>query len=116
MDKLTMDNKTNDKTKDSTPSIVKIELVRICANRNCEECKSLKHFYHNMVSKTNQHHSIPNQTIYKQTAQPQPTHSNTPDNEFHESHELQVFRESTESSESTRSKRKPNRLKKSHSL
>ena len=108
-----MENKTNGTTKDSTPSIVKIELVRICANRNCEECKSLKHFYHNMVSRTNQHHTIPNQTIYKEPAQPQPTHSNSRDNQSHESQELHVFHES---SESTRSKTKPSKLKKSHSL
>ena len=108
-----MDKPNNGKSKNSSPSIVKIELVRICANRNCEECNSLKHFYHNMVSRTNQHHSIPNQTIYKETAQPQPTHSNRTDNESHESHELQEFHES---SESTRSNRKPNKLKRSHSL
>ena len=113
MDKLTMDKPNNGKSKNSSPSVVKVEVVRICANRNCEECKSLKHFYHNMVSRTNQHHSIPNQTIYKETAQPQPTHSNRTDNESHESHELQEFHES---SESTRSKRKPSKLKKSHSL
>ena len=67
-----MDNKTNGKTKDSTPSIVKIELVRICANRNCEECKSLKHFYHNMVSRTNQH-TIP--YLIKQSIKKQPNHN-----------------------------------------
>ena len=108
-----MDKPNNGKSKHSSPTVVKIEVVRICANRNCEECKSLKHFYHNMVSRTNQHHSIPNQTIYKETAQPQPTHSNRTDNDSHESHELQEFHES---SESTRSNRKPDKLKKSHSL
>ena len=105
-----MDKLNNGKLKNLS---VKVEVVRICANKNCEECKSLKHFYHNLVSTTNQHHTIPNQAISKEPAQPQPTHSNRTDNESHESHELQEFHES---SESTRSKRKPSKLKKSHSL
>ena len=109
MDKPTMDNSTNCQNKDLGPSMVKIELIRICANKNCTDCKSLKHYYHNMVAHSSQHHSNHNQRIHAETSQHQITKFPTKTNESPESPESPVPNES-------KKPRKSIEPRKSHSL